>query len=545
MSSLSQVPATRLANDAVPAQAVSLNLAQRAGRCMMVRIVGTELDQDTARFLREHHIGGVCLFRNNMRDAAQLKRLIADLRAVIGEHALIAVDQEGGAVTRTTWLPVPPSAMSLGASHDPALCYEVGAAVARGIRELGFNWNFAPVVDVNSNPRNPIIAERSFGATAAQVGKLAAAWMQGSLDNGVACCLKHFPGHGDTQYDSHRALPVVDSALASLRKTELSPFAHCIAAPAVMTAHILYRALDADLPATLSSKILRDLLRGEMGFAGVIVTDDMAMQAIADTYGAGHAAVMALQAGADLVLALGSTASQLDTWQSICHALEDGTIALTDNEASVQRLQQLAQQYPCRPTAANAQAEQQSEQQAQRDAELMAQAWRRGISVYGNPRLPVPGQALRLVMRADTQGDGVSDAGVNVQQLRALLAPHFLLEVITFDDAAQFDWNNLPADGKYTVLASTTRKRYPTRPQVHRAADDGSAVALPHVSVCADWTPNLHLVLWGPYLALDVNAPALISYGFAPAVLAAVVDCLCGKAQAEGTLQIENSSVSA
>lgn len=493
---------------------------------MMVRITGTELDADTAEFLRSHHIGGVCLFRNNMRDATQLRRFIADLRAVLGDAALIAVDQEGGAVTRTTWLPVAPSAMSLGASHDPALCYQIGAAVARGIKALGFNWNFAPVVDVNSNPHNPIIAERSFGMQPEQVSQLASAWMQGSLDAGVACCLKHFPGHGDTQYDSHRALPTVDRPRAALEQVEFMPFRQCAShAPAIMTAHILYSALDAHLPATLSPTILRGLLRTEMAYDGVIVTDDMAMQAIASQYGAGKAAVMALQAGADLVLALGTRAEQQATWQALVDSLSNGTLALADNDASLYRLQQLAHTYPSAQDSAVSATNATSAQQAeQADASLLAAAWQRGISVDGALCLPPPGAPLRLVMRADTAGDGVSDAGVSVAQLQQALAAYFPLEVVTFNDAAQFDWASLPADGRYTILASTTRARYvrPGESQQHYA----------------NWSPDLHLVLWGPYAAFDIHAPALISYGFAPAALDAVVACLRGLAEPSGTLQI-------
>lgn len=506
---------------------LAANLSQRAGRCMMVRITGTSLDQDTAEFLRQHQIGGVCLFRNNMRDAQQLRTLIADLRAVLGAEALIAVDQEGGAVTRTTWLPVAPSAMSLGASHDPALCYEVGAAVARGIKALGFNWNFAPVVDVNSNPHNPIIAERSFGMQAEQVSTLAAAWMQGSLAQGVACCLKHFPGHGDTQYDSHRALPTVDRSRAELEQVEFLPFRHCAkAAPAIMTAHILYSALDADLPATLSPKILRGVLREEMGFAGVIVTDDMAMQAIANEYGAGNAAVLALQAGADLVLALGSRTEQLETWQAICDALASGAITQADNDASLRRLQQLAQAYP---------SQQSAEYDNQADSALMASAWQRGISAYGELRLPAPGTPLRLVMRADAASDGVSDVGVTVEQMRQLLAAHFPLEIVTFDDAAQFDWASLPNDGRYTILASTTRARYARNTNDISDASDTSDTSQRRTS----WAPDLHLVLWGPYLAFDINAPALISYGFATPALDAVLACLLGKLTPSAPLQIK------
>ena len=151
-----------------------------AGQLMMIRFPGTELDAATGAFLRENSIGGVCLFRGNMRDAEQVRALTAALRDAMGPEALIAIDQEGGAVVRSTWLPPPPAAMGLGAAGDLELARQTGAAVARAVRSLGFNWNFAPVLDLNTNPDNPVIAERSFGAEPVRATELALAWMEGS-----------------------------------------------------------------------------------------------------------------------------------------------------------------------------------------------------------------------------------------------------------------------------------------------------------------------------------------------------------------------------
>ena len=216
-----------------------------AGRLIMVRIAGTELDAASAELLKASNVRGVCLFRQNMTDATQLARLTASLRAVMGPDALIALDQEGGAVVRSTWVPAPPSAMALGAADDTTLARNVGAAVARAIKALGFNWNFAPVLDLNNNPHNPVIAERSFGADPQRATELAMAWMAGSESEGVACCVKHFPGHGDTHVDSHRDLPTVDKPLAELEQFEFAPFRLAAGkAPAMMTAHIVYPTLD-------------------------------------------------------------------------------------------------------------------------------------------------------------------------------------------------------------------------------------------------------------------------------------------------------------
>ena len=277
------------------------------GHVVMVDIEGTVLDTDTANFLRTHEIRGVCLFRKNLVNATQLRQLTADLREAMGPHALIGIDQEGGSVARITFLPQAPSAMALGAIGDEAIAAQVGAAVSRGLRSMGINWNFAPVIDVNNNPANPVIAERSFGADPDHVARMAGAWMRGALQEGVACCVKHFPGHGDTHMDSHHALPTVDKTLAELESLELRPFrALADEAPSMMTAHIVYPQIDPEHPATLSAKVLDGILRQSIGYRGVVITDALMMKAVYDRYGHARSSVMALQAGADMVLAQGS-----------------------------------------------------------------------------------------------------------------------------------------------------------------------------------------------------------------------------------------------
>jgi beta-N-acetylhexosaminidase len=483
------------------------DLRQLAGRLIMIRLFGTELDADTADFIRANRIRGACLFRQNMRDAAQLARFTGELRDAMGEDALIALDQEGGAVVRALWVPPPPSAMALGAADDASLARDVGAAVARAIRALGFNWNFAPVLDLNNNPRNPVIAERSFGADPDTATRLALAWMAGSDSEGVACCVKHFPGHGDTHVDSHRDLPTVDKPLPELERFEFAPFRTAAPhAPAVMTAHIVYPALDADNPATMSRAILHDLLRTQWGYDGVIITDGMDMHAIAHRYAAGDAAVNALVAGADMVMAIGSRATQEETVAAIAAAIADGRLPLAEVQARLDRLDRLARAHPAgavRYTTEDA------------DRALMAAAWRRALTARGNPRRPAPGAKVRLVARQDVVSDGVSEAGVPASAIAAMLATLFDVDLVTFADAEVFDWNALPTDDRFTILASTSRRRYG-----------------PHAR--ATWTPDLHLALWNPYQALDFAAPALMTYGFAPPALDAVRDWLAGAIEATG-----------
>src|SRR5437763_10812917 len=194
------------------------------GRLVMVGIRGKTLDPAQAAFLRDHHIRAVVLFRDNLGTEEDVRALTAGLREAMGPTALIGIDQEGGAVVRTTFLPQPPAAMALGAAGDASLAHDVGAAVARGLRSIGFNWNFAPVLDVNNNPANPVIAERSFSANPEDVARLGAAWMRGALSERVACCVKHFPGHGDTRVDSHVDLPALDKTRGTPRRPALAPF---------------------------------------------------------------------------------------------------------------------------------------------------------------------------------------------------------------------------------------------------------------------------------------------------------------------------------
>ncbi|HZV65594.1 MAG TPA: beta-N-acetylhexosaminidase [Telluria sp.] len=482
-----------------------------AGQLIMIRFPGTELDADTADFLRANGVRGVCLFRGNMTDSAQLTRLTRELRAVMGPDALIAIDQEGGAVVRSTWVPAPPAAMALGAANDTELARGIGAAVARAVKALGFNWNFAPVLDLNNNPDNPVIAERSFGADPQRASELAMAWMAGSEAEGVACCVKHFPGHGDTSVDSHRDLPTVDKPLEELERFEFAPFRLASErAPAVMTAHIVYPALDAEFPATMSRRILHDLLREEWQYRGVIITDGMDMHAIAGRYGAGQAAVRALAAGADMVMALGTRETQNDTLDAIAAALQDGTLSMDEVNQRLARLSALAKTYPC---------EAREYTQDAADRAVMAEGWRRGLTARGNPQRPAPGAKLRLVVRQDVVSDGVSEAGVPAAVVAASLGKLYEVETVTFADAESFDWSALPKDGRFTILASTSRLRYGQHAR-------------------SNWKPDLHLALWNPYQALDIAAPALMTYGFAAPALEAVNAWLAGQLEAQGRVPV-------
>lgn len=264
---------------------------------------GPSLPADWASLLAEG-LGGVCLFGSNLTGSlSDAAALVAAVRAA-GPEAIVATDEEGGDVTRLhsrDASPVPGPAV-LGAVDDPALTRTVGRLVGEELASVGIDLDLGPVADVNSNPDNPVIGTRSFGATPSLVAAHVAAWVEGLQSAGVAACVKHFPGHGDTAQDSHLTLPVVDAPLVTLRERELVPFAAAVGAgaAAVMTSHLVVPALDPDLPATLSAPVL-GLLRHDLGYDGAIVSDALDMAGASGERSIPEAAVEALVAGVDLL----------------------------------------------------------------------------------------------------------------------------------------------------------------------------------------------------------------------------------------------------
>ncbi|MDF1604250.1 glycoside hydrolase family 3 N-terminal domain-containing protein [Nocardioides sp. YIM 152315] len=303
---------------------------------------GTSLPAEYAALLAEG-LGGVCYFGSNTADGPEaVARLSAAIRAA-NPHAVIAVDEEGGDVTRLHAVDGSPvlGPAALGAADDLELTRETGRAIGAELAAVGVNLNFGPVADVNSNPDNPVIGTRSFGTEAGAVAAQVAAWVGGHQEAGAAACAKHFPGHGDTAQDSHLELPTVDADPATLRARELVPFAAVVEArvAAVMTSHIVVPALDPDLPGTLSAPVL-GLLRDELGYDGVIVSDALDMAGASAGRGIPEAAVLSLAAGADLLCIGPDKPASLvrRTQAAIVAAVHDGRLSRARLESAAARI---------------------------------------------------------------------------------------------------------------------------------------------------------------------------------------------------------------
>jgi beta-N-acetylhexosaminidase len=283
----------------------AMDLEAAAARLLTVGFHGKALTPDLEPLLARG-VGGVILFSRNVGNPREVLELTRALKRRAGRPIVVSVDQEGGKVARLRdGFTLLPAFRALGERGDAALAREYGRLVGTELAAVGVDLDFAPVLDVDTNPDNPVIGLRSLGSDPGLVAELGVAFAAGLGDAGVAACGKHFPGHGDTRTDSHLELPRLTHPLSRLEQVELVPFAAAAAAgiPAIMTAHVVFEALDAERPATMSAGVLRTLLRERLGYAGVVFSDDLEMQAIADHYAIDAVMLEGLTAGVDSFLA--------------------------------------------------------------------------------------------------------------------------------------------------------------------------------------------------------------------------------------------------
>ena len=326
-----------------------MTLKEKIGQLFVLGFHGTTVSADFARVLSFYKPGGVILFARNLDDPTQAATLANELQSYASEAPLwISIDHEGGTVFRlpSGLTPLPTNA-ELGRRNSEELVASVAAVGARELRAIGVNVNYVPVLDLNTNPRNPIIGERSFGIDPDLVSRLGWATVNVYCQHGILPCGKHFPGHGDTDTDSHCELPVVSLAAEQLRARECQPFHALIAKgiPAIMTAHVKYPHLDSRYPASLSQAIQTGLLRKELQFNGLIFSDDLEMSAIVDHTNIQGAAIIAMEAGTDHLLICHDETRQVAAMDSVYEAARDGRIAESRIDESVNRIMQYKMRY--------------------------------------------------------------------------------------------------------------------------------------------------------------------------------------------------------
>jgi beta-N-acetylhexosaminidase len=325
-------------------------LRRRIGQLLIAGFNGHQLPPELRAIAREFSLGGVILFARNIGEPEQVAELAFEAARLTPDlPSWVSVDQEGGRVARlkapfTEW---PPMA-TLGRSADLALAERFARALAAELKAVGITLDYAPVLDIHTNPRNPVIGDRALSERAHEVARFGSAIIRALQSEGIAACGKHFPGHGDTSTDSHHELPLIEHPPERLRETELVPFAAAIEAgvATIMTAHVLVPSLDEQRPATLSKRVITDLLRRELKYEGVILSDDLEMKAVANEYAVPVSAVMAIDAGCDGVLVCsGDHAAQVAALEALIHAVEDGSLSTTRLDDALKRQQKAKERF--------------------------------------------------------------------------------------------------------------------------------------------------------------------------------------------------------
>src|SRR3954462_12598390 len=332
-------------------------LRREIGQLLIAGFNGHQLSPELRALAREFGLGGVILFARNVAEPEQVAELAFDASRLTPDlPCWVSVDQEGGRVARLK-APFPewPPMATLGRSGDVALAERFARALAAELKSVGITLDYAPVLDIHTNPKNPVIGDRALADKAEQVARLGAAIVRALQSEGIAACGKHFPGHGDTSTDSHFELPLVEHPPERLRDTEFAPFRAAIEAgvATIMTAHVLVPSLDERRPASLSRRIVFELLRNELHYEGVIISDDLEMKAVAAGYAVPEAAVMAIEAGCDAVLICsGDHATQAAALEALVHAVEQERLPFGRVEDAVKRQRRAKERFLAAPVAA-------------------------------------------------------------------------------------------------------------------------------------------------------------------------------------------------
>src|SRR5688572_3782790 len=512
----------------------TLTLEQKIGQLMIIGFDGTAVDDELRHMITDYHIGGVILFARNVQSPEQVAYLTNDLQKLALESGhpglFIAVDQEGGRVARLTedkGFTEFSSAMALTATGDPKNACRMAAAMAIEIRAVGINVDFAPNLDVNNNPSNPVIGIRSFGSDPARVSEYGIAFAQGLQENGVLAFGKHFPGHGDTSVDSHIDLPLVPHDRARLDEVELLPFRAAVQSDfaGIMSAHVTFPAIDPNpgMPATLSRPVLTSLLRDELGFNGLIATDSLEMGALAENgYPPPIGAPLAFAAGADLLLFNRDHTMHKLAFANLVQAVKEGKVSHEQLDSSVRRILEAKQKFgilnpmlvtdPAKAGESTATAEHNA---------LALELARKAITLLKDDAslLPLkPDEPLLVVETLAAKGLGSLLGGTT-------------LEIKNDPDASAIDSVlNMARDRRKVIVATT----------------DANVCAgqVKLVTELLAKTPNIILVsVRTPYeiSVLPSVSTVLAAYGNNRPALQAIADVLMGKAEASGVLPVSLS----
>ncbi|MFB6466366.1 beta-N-acetylhexosaminidase [Cytobacillus sp. Hz8] len=328
-----------------------MSLSEKIGQMIIAGISGTSMNASTKSLIKKDKVGGIICYADNLVNPKQTVQLINQMKIENQANPLpllSSVDQEGGKIERLPGgLTSFPTNKKIGAINNSSFSYQVGTLLGKELKAFGFNLDFAPVLDINSNPKNPVIGDRSFSNNPSIVSKLGIQTMKGIQSQKIIATIKHFPGHGDTSVDSHLDLPIVYKNMTDLNKLELVPFKQAInsGADVVMVAHILLSKLDSAYPASMSKIAITNILRKQLHFDGVVITDDMTMEAITDHYAIGKAAVESVKAGSDIILVAHDYNKISQTITSLKSAVQKGEISEQRINESVRRIIQLKRKY--------------------------------------------------------------------------------------------------------------------------------------------------------------------------------------------------------
>jgi len=535
-----------------------MSLEQKIGQVMLIGLdpaetggSPTEMTPHMAGLLAGLHVGGLVLFERNVGAPGELAQLTAAAQAAVTDGGdpplIISIDQEGGRVTRlrqargyTEW----PSPMALGATGDPENARLVAEALGRELLAEGINMDLAPVLDVNSNPRNPVIGTRSFGSDPRRVAAFGVAFIGGLQDVGVMAVGKHFPGHGDTGIDSHVSLPVVAHDRGRLEAVEFLPFRAAIEAgvAGIMSAHVTFPAVDPTpgLPATLSQKVMTGLLRDEMGYEGLLLTDSLEMGALAQSgYPVPAAAVASLAAGADLLCISHGFTVHRQVHAALVQAVGQGEIPMARLDAAVRRVLQAKDQYGLLAGSGPvtwARGQGPAGVGGDEAASLSRRVAEQAITVLRDRERLLPlgsraGNRPLLVVELASRGDFVSGA------LRPVVADHLVraLQAEGLVLPEDIDDENMgevlrQARGKTVILAVANVVRHPTE------VDLVEALVGAHVPLVVITTAGLY-----DFAAMDRAGACIATYGSNPPVLDALAGVLLGNIEAGGHLPVELS----